>query len=662
MKCLSVSHLFSWTRILICILVLGYMVPVNAQSSSTEDFTAMPYRYRVKKGKTVKIRALPDVNNGKKIGTVSYPDLIYVENDSVYTGSGYNWVPVSGGGYIVVDYLDKIDNPYYVDQSQPHPTVNVARTHSITKWVLLALCVGFFIVLLCTNKPLKENWRGRMGEPDANGMVRLFMFNKQPYMIVIWLSLLIASSILASLATLLGVGGVVFVLLWIIKILLIILVWVGIIMCVIGIIATLCGVFPAIILAIIGGIVWYYDDSLESFGESCVDTGLSFFNEVNMLSYTYDLFTQYWSTALYIILFPLALFVAFAVLALLFAGSIMFIEKCITMYYNMKYPCPVCHEPSEPAIYLSKGNPLPVRLRPGLYGLFRIKHPVTGEQMATMYFNGRDKLPRKCPHCGNVINAKVGEEKHFTLVGLPESGKSTLVYRIIGEMMRAHSNVEFTDEVELPIRRAVEEVVKTGKFGSVVEKTAVRRRRSIQLTVHRTGVPYRLFVNDVAGELFTKAGMNYDSVPFFKDIQSVIFLYDPFTANVSTQDLGSNFKAWYESEIGPVKDSSYREELDEAFVALKNILENKGNKTSKVHFNFVLVKKDTGYMKGVNAQDESQIKQFVQQELGLAAEMSNIESDYASVNYYAVSAFEPLDKSNIEPLYKGVMNQINLKL
>ena len=50
------------------------------------------------------------------------------------------------------------------------------------------------------------------------------------------------------------------------------------------------------------------------------------------------------------------------------------------------------------------------------------------------------------------------------------------------------------------------------------------------------------------------------------------------------------------------------------------------------------------------------------EELGLAAEMANINNDYASVHYYAVSAYEPLKDSNVESLYTGVMNQINLKL
>lgn len=660
------KHFFKYIGLLqkfvILALLMAVCIPANAQSYTGEDLSAMPYRYMVKKGKSVKIRTLPDVNLGEKIRSVSHPDIIYVENDSIYVGSGYNWIKVSGGGYMVVDFLDKIKNPYYIDDTQDVVSVDIGKTHSITKWVLLALCIIIFLAFFFSSDKLKDSWHYRMGKPNEKGMVRLFMFNSQPYMIVLLLSLFIAASIILSIVTMLGVGAVVYALLWIVKILLIVLVWVGIIMCVIGIIATIAGAIPAIILAIIGGIIWSYDDSIESFGEACVEAGMAFFKEVNMLSFTYDLFIQYWDKALIAILFPLGIFIIFAVLALLFSGIVMLIEKCITIYYNMKYPCPLCHEPSEPAIYMSKGIELPVRLRPGLYGLFRIKHPSTGEQMATMLFNGRDKLPRKCPHCGNIIKAKIGEEKHFTLVGLPESGKSSLVYRIIGEMMRAHSNIEITDDLDLPARRAIEGVIKNGKLDFAVEKTAIKRQRSIQLSVHRTGIPYRLFINDVAGELFTKSGMNYDTVPFFKDIQSIIFLYDPYTANVSSLNLGKKFKSWYEKNVGPVKDSSIKEELDEAFVVLKNVLENKGNKTTKVHFNFVLVKKDTGYMDGIDTSDQEQVKQFIENELGLAAEISNIENNYASINYYAVSAYEATEKSNVTHLYEGIMEQINLKL
>ena len=655
--------------LLACFLVLlPSAVGAQVPTALGDNPKAMPYRYRVKQGKSVKVRSLPDVQKGERITSLEYPDMVYVDDDKTYQGSGYEWISASGGkGYVALQFLDKVDNPYYETPpvSQPVQRVDTDRAHNITKWILLVLTVIFTFVICKNWEAFDDIWSETFSPtPNRLGMRRMFVFKVTPYVLVLMLSLIIIVSILASVLSMLAVGGVVWLLLWIVKILLLVILWVGIIGCVLGIIATICGVWLAAIVAIIGGFIWACKDGIENFGNECVSAGLAFFEELNMITFTTDMFTLYWQQGLFIATLPMQIMLAFAVLALVFSLLVMVLEWCVTKYYNVKHPCPICNQPSEPAIYLSKGEKLPVRLRPGVYGLFHIKHPVTGEQMPTMLFNGRDRLPRECPHCHKIIRAKVGEEKHIAMIGLPGAGKSTLVYRMIGEMMGRYLPISFTDSVDPEVRQAVEYVKLHGRLENEVSKTATNeRKRSIQLVVPRSGLlPYRLYINDVGGELFTKGGYNKEKMPFFSSVQSVLFLIDPFTAYWGRQGVSRRFAKWYAEKVGDIKDTSGKEELEDAFASLKNILEDNGNKPSNVHFNFVLVKKDTGYLQGLENYSDADLRNFLIEDMGLASEVSDVESIYASVRYFAVSAMESLPQSGIGPLYHDVMQQIKLKL
>ena len=138
-------------------------------------------------------------------------------------------------------------------------------------------------------------------------------------------------------------------------------------------------------------------------------------------------------TALVISAAPLLLFLAAAVLFMIFAFGLMIYENIKMKRYNVSHPCPFCGEHSEPAVYLSDGIPLHVPLRPSVWGMFNITHPATGEKMPTLFLKGKDNLDRRCVHCDNLISAKIGAEKHIAVAGVPNSGKSTLLNRIVSE-------------------------------------------------------------------------------------------------------------------------------------------------------------------------------------------------------------------------------------
>lgn len=660
------------TKYLQRLLVFLCLFIYSTQADATEygkNKSAVDYRYQVQKGKSVKVRSLPNTSTGNRLFSVEYPDYIYVDDMKVVDDSGHKWISISGNeGYISTSFLTRVDNPHFVQAPiAPSAPIDIERAHTITKWVLLAVAVAclIFILILCI-EPIEEKGRDFfIGVPNKHNMRRFFYFNPEPYGVVLGLSACILLSIVVSVLLLLLVGGAVFVLFWVIKILLFILIWVGIIGCILGVIACLCKAWEGAIFAVIGGIIWAFSDAITRFGEALVEAGLSFFHELNMLSFAGDLFSSYWKEGLGIALTPMALFLALAFISILFAGIFMLIEWVVTQRYNIKHPCPLCHQASEPAIYLSQGNPLEVNLHPGVYGLFSIKHPVTGEKMPTMLFNGRDNLTRQCHHCHKPINAKVGEEKHIAMVGLPQAGKTTLIYRIIAEMMRkfGKEKVEFTDSVDFTAQQFIKSVASTGKLHNYPPKTGTGRHRSIQLLIHRPGLslPYRLFINDVAGEQFTINKDKQDAVSFLSHIQSIIFLIDPFTADFTGLSLSSSFKKWYQDKVGTMNQGADMK-LAGALDTLKNMLESQANKTSNVHFNFVFVKKDTGYLDGIDKQSEAALKGFLEDSLDMGNYINNIQKGYASTQYFAVSAIEDLEDSNVGLLSNSVFEQIGLKV
>ncbi|MDE6791576.1 MAG: hypothetical protein K2J48_00615, partial [Muribaculaceae bacterium] len=417
---------------------------------------------------------------------------------------------------------------------------------------------------------------------------------------------------------------------------------------------------------------------IKSFGQTCADTGLRFFNEFNILGYTVDLTLQYWRPVLIVATIPLGIFLMLAVLWLLFAGVLILFEKIMTRSYSIKHPCPHCHQPSEPARYLSKDEngyweiPNNIQLRPGLYGLFHIKHPYTHEKMPTMLINGRDKLARECANCGKRIQADEGTERHLVMVGSPQSGKSVVTYRLMAEIFNraGRDKVEFTDRNntirDKGMFRKVESIMEKGKVADedLPAKTAVRDTASTQLIIRRNHlpVPYRLFINDVGGELFNieSSAQRQERTRFFHTADTILFLIDPVTTDFSDCDLSDDFKAWLDRnsslKIGKLKIRDLQDTVD-------NLLSLHGNSPRNIHLNIVFPKVDLHYLPSwVNYNSQDALRRFVNEELGLG-DLLHWGSQFADVTIHAVSATSRLEKSNISSLIdKVIVEQMGIRI
>ena len=529
-------------------------------------------------------------------------------------------------------------------------------------WVFWAFMVLGFIAFLCSfATPIwQSNWENIKGEYNENNMRRLFMFNRQPYILVVHIAVSIILSAVIGAAILFLVGGIGYLLLWIVKLIIWAIIIIGWICLVGGVIALFGGGPVGCLPIIIGGLIVYYQDTLSAWGNKCVEAGFEFFNELNLWEYCQYLWTEYSLTLLTIAAIPIAIGVAAAVLALLCSFVFWIVETVITRKYNIKHPCPFCHNPSEPAIYLSENVELPIRLRPSWYGLLHVTHPVTGESMPTMLLNGRDELPRKCPHCDRIINYKTGVEKHIAFVGLPESGKTCLTYRFIGNMMKNDYEIQFTDDVNKEAQRIILDV-KNGKEQELASKTSVNdMRRSLQILVPgKAPLPYHFFINDVGGELFTTSGVESNYMQFFKDVESVSFLIDPFTMDFSEYETSGDFGKMYKTNIIGKKQLKHTEKFSNVLQTVKTMSDQFVHKTKNIHVNIILVKSDTGYIPKDVLDNETKLKDMVITQMGMAAEVMDLENTYASLHFYAVSA---LKDYGIDRLTAGIIEDLNIKL
>lgn len=594
-------------------------------------------------------------------------DTIYVTNTpQTVNEDGVTWLELNVSDtllYASQTYLTSIPNRNYAVEDEE---VNVSMLSSLisyipeyTPWGLLFLTVVLFAATFLFVLPDKESFIGEIN--DATGMRPIFVFSLRPYKFVSGLVARFAISAVISVAFFLLLGCLIWGLLWVLNILMYIIIGIAFI----GVLGSIYSLFSGKFKLgcggfLICGIIAGNQESIRAFGNACVATGKEFFDALNIFSFVWSLVETYWKTALMISVAPLALFIGIALLVLLVAGALILFEKITTSAYNIKHPCPFCHNPTEPALYLSRGHELLVTLRPGIYGLLHITHPETGEKMPTTLLNGRDNLTRKCPHCDRLINYNTGVEKHIAFVGLPESGKTCLTYRFIGNLMRADNNISFTDEINNEAKRIILDI-KNGKAQNLASKTSVNdMRRSIQILVPgKAPLPYHFFINDVGGELFTTSGIEANYMQFFKDVDSVSFLLDPFAMDFSEFDMSGDFATWYKTNIIDKKLLKEGEKFSHVLQTVKTMSHQFVHKTENIHVNIVLVKSDTGYIPQDVISDEEKMRAMVIEQMGLAAEVMDMENTYASLHFYAVSA---LKDKGMDRLSDGILEDLKVKL
>lgn len=664
-------------------------------SNATErgaDKTVCEYCYEVT-GNVVNVRAQPSVQSQVLYGVVK-GDIVYVDDVTLYDGSGFRWVKISGeDAYVVATYLAMKENPNYVPQVDT-PVQKKNRYdvwqygfNALPRWLGLSMLIVFIILAvlsLCFHP-----YGSFMGKRNEHGMRKVLFFNAEPYKLVLRITLGLLSAFAATILLFLAIGGGVWLFSWAARIVLVVVFWLIVVLACVAIGAIAYGLIRgaesggcAIIiiiaaLAACGGVASGLIDGVQhvfyGWGEDVVAWGVGVFEVFNVFSLALYIVKTYWNLALIVSAAPLLLFLACAILFLIFAGVLILVEGSIMKRYNVKHPCPYCGRPSEPAVYLSHGVPLPVRLHPGVWGLFSITHPMTGEKMPTLFMNGKDRLERQCFSCKSSISAKVGAERHIAVAGVPSSGKSTLIYRLVAELLRkkiGNENVAFfTDDLgsdETSVKNFIKTISNGEQMTEFPDKTQEGRHKAIQLLVQNPDhyVPYRLFINDIAGEMFTAERSNVEDASFLLNTKLMMFIIDPFTIDFSGCRLSSRMKEWYESNVNiPEVDKDKQVKVNVAIDTLANMVEKyakKGKSGYDMDLKIVLSKTDTGYLGKFNGKDQEELRQFVCHDLGLEAEIFNLSTIFKNISFTAISAAQKADESGVGQLMSDVLNAVGI--
>ncbi|MBQ2886840.1 MAG: hypothetical protein IJE43_24265 [Alphaproteobacteria bacterium] len=531
--------------------------------------------------------------------------------------------------------------------------------------------VLFIILIICTVIVTAIGWymasdfvfHNFTGHIQNNGMKRLWMYNHEPYTKVGSLLLIALAAFVASIIIILLVGGVIWGLLWVVKLILWAIIIIGWI-CLIGGGLALFGKEPVGCLPLIIGIlIVSFQDTIEETGENLVAWGFEFMQSVNMFSWGLGIFKNYWDVILVVFFTPMVLFLGFAVFVITLNMLLNGFEFIVTRIYSIRRPCPICGSTATPD-YIVGGKPHPVKLHPGVYGVFTHKSPVTGESIPTMLLNGRGKVTRKCKKCNSFINADtdntIGTEIHIGIVGHRSSGKSYLLYSGLSSLMSSYP--ERFSQIDADNDTRIENKKKRIDARDGIQTDVANKYRAIQLILKSKlrPVPYHLFFYDVAGEKFNASSSSHKTaMDFYRNVQSIVFIVDPSMLDISGTPASAKFVDWHKRNANAEK---YR--INGSFAVLKDILETVGRKSNKIDFNFVCTKTDMGYLPELGyskTPGENEIERFISTELGLSNLINSARASFKNVHFYTVSAIES-DKSRLKNLFITLLEQRKVTL
>lgn len=609
------------------------------------------YKFDDKRNWTEKVE-----RENKRLKSTIKREILYYSEAELVAANPTKQESVVAKSYIGIDFVDNYINNVLSRSG------NQEDSPSKVLFIILIICtvivtaIGWYMA----SDFVFHNFTGHI---QNNGMKRLWMYNHEPYTKVGSLLLIALAAFVASIIIILLVGGVIWGLLWVVKLILWAIIIIGWI-CLIGGGLALFGKEPVGCLPLIIGIlIVSFQDTIEETGENLVAWGFEFMQSVNMFSWGLGIFKNYWDVILVVFFTPMVLFLGFAVFVITLNMLLNGFEFIVTRIYSIRRPCPICGSTATPD-YIVGGKPHPVKLHPGVYGVFTHKSPVTGESIPTMLLNGRGKVTRKCKKCNSFINADtdntIGTEIHIGIVGHRSSGKSYLLYSGLSSLMSSYP--ERFSQIDADNDTRIENKKKRIDARDGIQTDVANKYRAIQLILKSKlrPVPYHLFFYDVAGEKFNASSSSHKTaMDFYRNVQSIVFIVDPSMLDISGTPASAKFVDWHKRNANAEK---YR--IDGSFAVLKDILETVGRKSNKIDFNFVCTKTDMGYLPELGyskTPGENEIERFISTELGLSNLINSARAGFKNVHFYTVSAIES-DKSRLKNLFITLLEQRKVTL
>ncbi|MEL6867556.1 MAG: GTPase domain-containing protein, partial [Bacteroidota bacterium] len=350
-------------------------------------------------------------------------------------------------------------------------------------------------------------------------------------------------------------------------------------------------------------------------------------------------FTQMnWPYMLGIIIAPALIVLLIASCFILFMYALQGTERLIQYWYGIRFPCAVCARKSEPAEYAcpSCGRRHEVQLIPSVYGV--LNHTCTNElcnqKLPTLMLTGRHKkLKRYCPNkdCGTQLNDVVGTDKHLALVGGRNAGKTCLLVQTANYLID-NFDAKLPEKAQADTFNRLSGLIAKGAVPPQTQRVA--NYRAFQLEYGKKTFPYHLHLYDIAGENFEHV-FDAASYPFYKNLDGLIFIFDPYSISAFRQKYPPPANMLYSSQ--------------EPYEVLQNLVQalekhSTKAKIKKIKLNVVLVKTDTGYLNRVNGLKEpgpvqnAALKSFIRHQAESQAFVELAHSIFRKVHYFHLSA------------------------
>lgn len=668
--------------ILVLLAVLVSYV-CGATSEYGANKTAYQSRYFVTTG-TVSVRESPSLS-ASVVMKAEAGDVFYVDDGEQYESEGgLKWIAISGDkGYVPVKGLTVETNPFYERPAEDEVVIFTAPP-----W-LLAVLAAVFILFVAFYFWLarKKQWFKPFAGVKVNGMKKILFYNKEPYLDCCLAALLVLAAFLSTILLFIVVGGISFGGGWLLRALSRVVAWLLIVVGYGGGVAAVCyalwgdvdGCWYKILLALAGiALFWFggvargWREPIYDFGDNALGFGGNVFQTFNIFQMSWMIVKVYGKYAFLIMVLPLAALGLCGVAFMLFNYLLILQEKAVMKRFNVANPCPKCGRPSEPAIYRSHGYQLPIPLMPGQFGVYTIEHPVTGEMMPTRFKDGKDYLERECKNCHHIIAARMGTEKHIAFAGVPGSGKTSLMYRLLAQLLDKKVGSEhvakMTDDNSQEDRQFKKTYQRLEGGRPMTEadfpgQTRRGRRKAFQLLVNnpRQTLPYRLYFNDLAGEAFNADKNQVEDAPFLRNTQLVIFTLDPLTMNLADLSLSSRMATWLSGKGITPADSKGKVRIQEAVDRLLNMIDayRGGKGVEDIHLIVNLAKSDEGYL-GDTPRRSKDLEEFVNHDLGMRYVTSLLANRFKSVTYYAVSASETPSSSRVDSLIEDIFDKVGI--
>ena len=521
--------------------------------------------------------------------------------------------------------------------------------------VILLTVVGMILTLI---RMMKRPFFKR--HVLSNGMKRMWMYDSSRYLNILSYFGIALGCFIGAILVIALIGGVAWLIAWIIKIFFIIIIWIGLILTIIGALGALAkSKFAAALIP--GIIILCFEKTLDRWGKEIVDWSFDFLQQVNIVDWGYHFIVNLWDGILLVFLTPVILFLAVALIIIIFTSILNGIEWIVTRIYSIRRPCPSCGSAKTPD-YIISGTIHPVKLHPGTFGVFTHISPVNGKRIPTMLLNGKGQLDRKCPDCGTIIHADAkrtyGTDIHIGFVGHRSSGKSYLLYSGLSALVKSYP--EKIQQIDSDQDTSIEGKKQRIDARQGIQTNVANRYRAVQLMVSSKlrPVPYHMFFYDVAGEKFNASSSSYKTaMDFYKNVQSIVFVIDPSMIDYTGIPASACIKNWsHKPSIN--MGETYR--IDNSFSVLKDILESVGRKSKKIDFSFVCTKADMGYFEAENLTrkgiTEQQIENFIRNSLGLGNLVNSAKASFNSVHFFEVSVTD-VDNSNLIQLFEFLLKQ-----